>query len=111
MVGRCLRILADADGGGVNDNANTTVNIDGKPSIGGDISPQSESHPIDFRKVELLNLAGCTDRRRSNPTIHHAKHVPRTGRPPKALSLPSADRVNTPGGLFSWHSKASLRPA
>lgn len=27
----------------------------------GYISLQSESHPIDFRKVELLNLCGCTD--------------------------------------------------
>jgi hypothetical protein len=32
----------------------------------GYISLQSESHPIDFRKVELLNLCGCTDPKASN---------------------------------------------
>ena len=32
----------------------------------GYISLQSESHPVDFRKVELLNLCGCTDSKASN---------------------------------------------
>ncbi len=49
-------------GGGVVDNYNTATKIDGKLLDSGYISLQSESHPIDFRKVELLNLAGCTDR-------------------------------------------------
>jgi hypothetical protein len=34
---------------------------DGMPLTGGFISLQSESHPIEFRKVEILNLAGCKD--------------------------------------------------
>ena len=29
----------------------------------GSISLQSESYPVEFRKVELLNLVGCMDRR------------------------------------------------
>jgi hypothetical protein len=45
-------------GGGVVDNFNTTTKLDGQLIEGGYISLQSESHPIDFRKVELLNLAG-----------------------------------------------------
>ena len=51
-------------GGGVVDNYDTTTKPDGKLIEGGYISLQSESHPIDFRKVELLNLAGCMDRKR-----------------------------------------------
>ena len=33
----------------------------GKLLEGGYISLQSESHPVEFRKVEILNLAGCMD--------------------------------------------------
>ena len=53
-------------GGG---NANPTdpaVKIDGQPLTQGYITLQSESHPIDFRKVELLNLSGCTDPQAAN---------------------------------------------
>ena len=32
----------------------------------GTISLQSESHPVEFRKVELLNLVGCMDPKASN---------------------------------------------
>jgi hypothetical protein len=39
---------------------------DGMPLREGYISLQSESHPIEFRKVELLNLVGCTDPKASN---------------------------------------------
>jgi hypothetical protein len=43
---------------------------------GGYISLQSESHPIDFRKVELLNLAGCMDRTAANYKSYFVKSVP-----------------------------------
>lgn len=33
----------------------------GKPLKSGYIALQAESHPVEFRKVELLNLEGCTD--------------------------------------------------
>ncbi len=40
--------------------------VDGKPLTRGTISLQSESHPVEFRKVEILNLEGCTDPKASN---------------------------------------------
>lgn len=40
--------------------------LDGKLLTEGYISLQSESHPIEFRKVELLNLEGCMDPRAKN---------------------------------------------
>lgn len=40
--------------------------LDGKLLTEGYISLQSESHPIEFRKVELLNLEGCMDSRAKN---------------------------------------------
>ena len=43
---------------------------------GGYISLQSESHPIDFRKVELLNLAGCMDKSATNYKSYYVKSVP-----------------------------------
>ena len=62
-------------GGGQVDHYDTTVKIDGKLLDSGYISLQSESHPIDFRKVELLNLAGCTDRNALNYKSYYVKHV------------------------------------
>ena len=63
-------------GGGVVDNYDTTTKLDGKLIDGGYISLQSESHPIDFRKVELLNLAGCMDKRATNYKSYYVKSVP-----------------------------------
>ncbi len=63
-------------GGGVVDNYDATTKIDGKLIEGGYISLQSESHPIDFRKVELLNLAGCTDKAATNYKSYYVKPVP-----------------------------------
>ena len=39
----------------------------------GSISLQSESHPVDFRKVELLNLCGCTDPKAKNYKSYYIK--------------------------------------
>ena len=63
-------------GGAQVDNYDTTTKPDGKLIEGGYISLQSESHPIDFRKVELLNLAGCADRKAANYKSYYVKHVP-----------------------------------
>jgi 3-keto-disaccharide hydrolase/putative esterase len=63
-------------GGGTVDNFNTTTKIDGQLIDRGYISLQSESHPIDFRKVELLNLAGCMDKAATNYKSYYLKHVP-----------------------------------
>jgi hypothetical protein len=49
---------------------------DGKLIDSGYISLQSESHPIDFRKVELLNLAGCMDKNASNYKSYYVHSVP-----------------------------------
>ena len=43
---------------------------------GGYISLQSESHPVEFRKVELLNLAGCMDPAAANYKSYYVKSTP-----------------------------------
>ncbi len=63
-------------GGGAVADFDPADKPDGKLIEGGYISLQSESHPIEFRKVELLNLAGCMDRSASNYKRYHVKSVP-----------------------------------
>jgi hypothetical protein len=53
-------------GGGNVTQYDPAVKKDGQLLSGGSISLQSESHPVEFRKVELLNLVGCTDRKARN---------------------------------------------
>jgi hypothetical protein len=53
-------------GGGNVDNYDPAVKKDGMLLTAGSISLQSESHPIEFRKVELLNLQGCQDAKATN---------------------------------------------
>ena len=53
-------------GGGNASPADPKVKVDGTPLTGGYISLQAETAPIDFRKVELLNLEGCTDAKAKN---------------------------------------------
>ena len=48
-------------GGGNANNTAPGVLVDGKPLAEGWIALQAETAPIDFRKVELLDLAGCMD--------------------------------------------------
>lgn len=49
---------------------------DGELMSGGYISLQSESHPVEFRKVELLNLAGCMDPKAKNYKDYFVKSEP-----------------------------------
>ena len=63
-------------GGAQVDGYNTTTKPDGTLIDSGYISLQSESHPIDFRKVEILNLAGCMDRNATNYKSYYLKPVP-----------------------------------
>jgi len=42
----------------------------------GYIALQSESHPVDFRQVRLLNLAGCTDPDAKNHQVYFIKSEP-----------------------------------
>jgi hypothetical protein len=60
-------------GGGVVNNYHEWVKKDDTMLEGGSISLQSESHPVQFRKVELLNLKGCTDPKAKNYKSYYIK--------------------------------------
>lgn len=60
-------------GGGNVANFDPAVKKDGTLLSEGYISLQSESHPVEFRKVELLNLAGCTDKKAANYKSYFVK--------------------------------------
>jgi hypothetical protein len=53
-------------GGGNVSNFDPAVKKDGTPLAEGYIALQGESHPTEFRKVEILNLSGCMDPKASN---------------------------------------------
>jgi hypothetical protein len=63
-------------GGGNVSNYDPAVKKDGERLEAGSISLQSESHPVEFRKVELLNLVGCTDRKATNYKSYYEKSDP-----------------------------------
>lgn len=63
-------------GGGVVENYDPAVKQDGKLLKEGYIALQSEGQPIDFRKVELLNLMGCMDPEASNYKSYYVKPDP-----------------------------------
>ena len=48
-------------GGGMANNTQPGVLQDGKPLSSGYITIQAETAPIDFRRIELLDLEGCRD--------------------------------------------------
>lgn len=48
-------------GGGAVNNFDPAVKQDGRLLTEGLIALQAESHPTDFRRIELLDLVGCTD--------------------------------------------------
>jgi 3-keto-disaccharide hydrolase len=53
-------------GGGSASPTDPAIKVDGTPLTGGYIAIQSETAPTDFRKIELLNLEGCTDPKARN---------------------------------------------
>ncbi|MBT4521016.1 MAG: DUF1080 domain-containing protein [Halieaceae bacterium] len=61
-------------GGGVVSGFLNAEKQDGRALNTGYISLQSESHPIQFRKVELLNLTGCGDPSADNYRNYLARH-------------------------------------
>ena len=63
-------------GGGSADNLKPGVMQEGKLLREGYISLQAETAPIDFRKVEVLNLSGCTDPKASNYRAYYAPSDP-----------------------------------
>jgi hypothetical protein len=48
-------------GGGAVSGHRPEMQPEGEPLGAGHIALQSESHPVQFRRVEVLNLAGCMD--------------------------------------------------
>jgi hypothetical protein len=63
-------------GGGVVNHYDPAVKQDGRPLTEGYIALQSESHPIDFRKVEILDLVGCMDPKASNYRSYYVRSDP-----------------------------------
>jgi hypothetical protein len=63
-------------GGGNVSPVDPTVKVDGTPLTGGYIAIQAETGPTDFRKIELLNLEGCTDPKASNYKTYYLKPNP-----------------------------------
>jgi hypothetical protein len=57
-------------------NFDPAAKPDGELIESGYLALQSESAPIEFRKVELLNLAGCMDRKASNYKSYYVKSEP-----------------------------------
>jgi 3-keto-disaccharide hydrolase len=68
-------------GGGNVSPVDPAVKVDGTPLTGGFIALQAETAPIDFRKVELLNLEGCMDPKASNFKSYFVKSNPAKCRP------------------------------
>jgi len=64
-------------GGGNVSPVDPKVKVDGTPLTGGYISIQAETAPIDFRKIEILNLEGCKDQKAKNYKAYYVKDNPK----------------------------------
>jgi hypothetical protein len=71
-----LRYEKSQIGGGAVANYDPAVKKDGELLSSGSISLQAESHPCEFRKVELLNLVGCRDKKARNYKSYYEKDDP-----------------------------------
>ncbi|KAA6440432.1 DUF1080 domain-containing protein [Dyadobacter flavalbus] len=60
-------------GGGNVSGHDASLLVNGKLLDHGSISLQSESHPVEFRKVEILDLKGCMDPKASNYKSYFVK--------------------------------------
>ncbi|HEY6642706.1 DUF1080 domain-containing protein [Povalibacter sp.] len=63
-------------GGGAVNEFEPAAKPDGQLIEGGYLALQSESHPIEFRKVELLSLAGCMDHKAINYKSYFVRSMP-----------------------------------
>ena len=63
-------------GGNVVTGYDPAIKIDGKLLKEGFIALQSEGQPVDFRKVEILNLEGCMDPNSKNYKPYYIKNNP-----------------------------------
>ena len=63
-------------GGGNVSGQDKEFGVTGQMLQRGSISLQSESHPVEFRKIEILNLEGCMDPKAVNYKSYYIKSVP-----------------------------------
>lgn len=63
-------------GGGNVDGQEIIFGKPGELLTGGTISLQSESHPVEFKNIEILNLEGCMDPKASNYKSYYIKSKP-----------------------------------
>jgi hypothetical protein len=63
-------------GGGNVDGQEIVFGTPGQLLTGGTISLQSESHPVEFKNIEILNLEGCMDPKASNYKSYYIKSKP-----------------------------------
>ena len=63
-------------GGGNVSGQEKEIGFSGQLLSSGTISLQSESHPVEFRKIELLNLEGCMDPKAINYRSYYVKSNP-----------------------------------
>lgn len=60
-------------GGGAISNYDAAIYKEGQPLSSGTISLQSESHPVEFRNIEIMNLEGCMDPNAKNYRSYYVK--------------------------------------
>ncbi len=66
----------DWDRMGVTRDKQSWIDRDGELLTEGYIALQAESHAIDFRNIELLNLCGCMDKKAKNYKSYYVKDCP-----------------------------------
>lgn len=71
-----LRYEKPQIGGGNVDGQEVKWGSSGQLLTKGTISLQSESHPVDFRNIEILNLEGCMDPKATNYKNYYVKSKP-----------------------------------
>jgi hypothetical protein len=64
--GRAMLEYGNLQIGAERERFDPTVKKDGMPLSEGYIALQAESHPTEFRKIEILNLSGCMDPKAAN---------------------------------------------
>ena len=60
-------------GNGAVSDYNEHIYEEGKAITEGYISIQAETHPIDFKSIEILNLCGCMDKKAKNYKSYFVK--------------------------------------
>ena len=68
-----LEFKSPTIGGGGISGYKESAYVEGKPLKEGYISIQAETHPIDFKNIEVLNLCGCMDEKAKNYKSYYVK--------------------------------------